>query len=240
MDSISTFFNRFFGVAVRGQTYLNGIYLLLSFPLGLFYFVFLVTGIAVGVPLIIVWIGLALLMLVFTCWYGFIVFERKMAIWFLREEIAPIYAKDTSNMNLWQKFNATISNPVMWKGLVYLLLKFPLGTFTFVIQTTLVALSAVLLTAPFYYPFVHPMVDLDFGFMIFQPVWIINTLPKAMILSLVGIIVSILSMHILNGLAWVSGKFARVILGNNNQQTAASVAPVTPEPASTPERTTDL
>lgn len=40
---------KFFGVAVQGRTYLNMLYLLLSFPLGLSYFVILVTGLALGI-----------------------------------------------------------------------------------------------------------------------------------------------------------------------------------------------
>ena len=44
MDTTSTALGRYFGVIVRGQTYLNLVYLALAFPLGLFYFVFLVTG----------------------------------------------------------------------------------------------------------------------------------------------------------------------------------------------------
>jgi len=39
---------QFFGVAAREGTYLNIIYLLLAFPLGCAYFVFLVTGLSLG------------------------------------------------------------------------------------------------------------------------------------------------------------------------------------------------
>ena len=42
----SQFLAKFFGVAIRGQTYLNLIYLSLSFPLGLVYFIVLVVGFA--------------------------------------------------------------------------------------------------------------------------------------------------------------------------------------------------
>ena len=44
-----------FSVVVRPQTYLNIFYLLLSFPLGIAYFVFLVTGLSVGFGLLIIW-----------------------------------------------------------------------------------------------------------------------------------------------------------------------------------------
>ena len=52
------------GVAVDPRSYVNIFYLLLSFPLGLFYFVFLVTGISLGVGLTIIWVGIPILLLV--------------------------------------------------------------------------------------------------------------------------------------------------------------------------------
>lgn len=80
MNDLGNSFANFFGVAVRGQTYLNALYLLMSFPLGIFYFVFLVTGLALGFPLIIIWIGLLILAAVFAAWYGLLAFERHLAI----------------------------------------------------------------------------------------------------------------------------------------------------------------
>lgn len=37
---------------------------------------------------------------------------------------------------------------------------------------------------------------------------------EASLLCLVGILLVFASLHILNGLAWISGKFARIMLGN--------------------------
>lgn len=209
----------------RGQTYLNALYLLLAFPLGLFYFVFLVTGLATGIPLIIVWVGLLVLALVFVAWYGFIAFERQMAIGMLREQIPPISYQDLSGKSLWQKFIATFSNPVTWKGLLYLLAKFPLGIFSFVVQVTLLSISAAFVGLPFYYQYVHSDIDMTVnGVYYFNPAWLVDTLPEALIGCLIGILITVVSLHIFNGLAWVSGKFARVMLGNFSP---APLAPVT-------------
>ena len=49
---------RLYGVFVKPQTYLNILYLLLAFPLGIAYFVFLVTGFSLGISLLILWVGL--------------------------------------------------------------------------------------------------------------------------------------------------------------------------------------
>ena len=58
MNETTNSMKQFFGVAARGQTYLNIIYLLLSFPLGTAYFVFLVAGLLLGLNLLIIWVGI--------------------------------------------------------------------------------------------------------------------------------------------------------------------------------------
>src|SRR5512133_2745838 len=98
--------NDFFNVALRGQTYLNMLYLLLSFPLGLFYFIFLVVGLSLGFPLMIIWVGLFILLGVFAAWYALIAFERWIGITLLRVEIPPMVAQDLSGKSMWQKFVA--------------------------------------------------------------------------------------------------------------------------------------
>ena len=53
----------FLGVLIDPQSYVNILYLLLSFPLGIAYFVFLVTGISLGFGLLIIWVGVPILAL---------------------------------------------------------------------------------------------------------------------------------------------------------------------------------
>jgi hypothetical protein len=229
MTSSSNVFEKFFGVAIRSQTYLNALYLLLAFPLGILYFVFLVTGISLGISLVIVWIGLAILLAVFLLWYAMLDFERHLAIWMLGEEIPPLSRQDVSGLTLWQKFKSILSNPVTWKGLLYLFARFPLGILSFTVLVSLVALSASLVGAPFYYYWLHPQVNLSWGL-----VWEINTLPQALVLCGIGIFVTLISMHILNGLAWISGKFARLMLGNFSTLPVVPVEPSVPVPPAAP------
>jgi len=224
MESILNALGKFFGVVLRGQTYLNLLYLLLSFPLGIFYFVFLVTGISLGIGLAIVWVGLIILVGVFAAWYAFTAFERGMAIGMLREDILPMSQQDLSGMTLWKKFTTTLANPVTWKGLAFLLAKFPLGILSFVVLVTLLSVSAAFLAMPFYYTYVNPEITL-WGDSTLYPMLLVDTLGEAMLGSLIGVILTLFSLHILNGLAWVSGKFAKVMLGNYSPAPAAPAAP---------------
>ena len=70
----------FFGVAVRGQSYRNLVYLALSFPLGVAYFTFLVTGLSAGTALIIFWVGIPILLLTLAGWWVMGMLERQLVI----------------------------------------------------------------------------------------------------------------------------------------------------------------
>lgn len=231
MQSFMNALGKFFGVFLRGQTYLNALYLFMAFPLGLFYFVFLVVGISVGLPLVIVWVGLLVLLLVIGLWYACIVFERQMAISMLREDIPPITRQDLSGKTLWQKFTAMMGNSVTWKGLLYLLAKFPLGIIDFVILVTFLSVSVAFIGAPFYFAYWSPSVDLTLIGEPWTNVILIDTLPEALLFSLVGLFILLVSMHIFNGLAWVQGKFARVMLGSFAPAPVSAVAAISAAPA---------
>ena len=218
METLKSALSKFFGVVLRGQTYLNALYLLLAFPLGLFYFVFLVTGLSLGLATIIIWVGLLVLTSVLAGWYAMLALEREMAIGMLHEDIPPMSSQDLTGKPLWQQFVATLRNPVTWKGLVYLFGKLPLGFFSLAVLVILGSGSAAFIGLPFYYRYVPLAVDLrsgvNFAAYPFTPVWLIDTLPEALLGCLFGLFLALISLHIFNGLAWVSGKFARVMLGN--------------------------
>jgi len=202
--------NRFFKVMVSGQAYLNLIYLLAAFPLGVFYFVFLVSGLSIGISLSIVWVGIPLLLVVGVGWWVLARFERLLAIHWLKEEVPSMMPPPIEPKNIWRYFKGYLSNPVTWKSPVYLFLKFPLGLATFVILVILVSLSLAFLTLPLTYE----LSDFQFGgfFSPDQAAWQIDSMGEALIGTLIGLLLWPLTMQITNGLAWMHAKFARVML----------------------------
>ena len=192
----------FFGVVADAQTYLNIIYLLLAFPLGTAYFVFLVTGLSVGFGLSITLVGIPFLLLMLGGSWALCNFERKIAIAMLKEDIPPSSSQPTSK-GLWPRVKAHLADRVTWTGVLYLLLKFPVGTATFIIAVTLISITLGLLTAPIYYSFA----DINWS------VWTVDTLWEAFILTLIGIPMVFISLHLMNGAALASGRLARVMLG---------------------------
>jgi hypothetical protein len=207
MNNPQPSFAKFFGVAIRSQTYLNLVYLFLTFPLGLFYFMLLVMGFFLGFSLLIVWIGILILPMVFVAEWACAVFERHLAIWLLHEDIPPIKRSVTTGMRTWDRMKSHMANPVTWKSLVYLLAKFPLGVLTFTVLVILIAMTLTFLGAPVIYRF-FPMKVEHFGISSI----LIDTPWKAIVSFCAGVALLFSTLHISNRMAWISGRFARVML----------------------------
>ncbi len=225
------FLAKFFGVAIRRQTYLNLVYLSLAFPLGLIYFIVLVVGFSLGFALLIIWIGAFILAAMFAIWWALAAFERFLAISLLREDIAPMAApmaapiaalpgswvaeapapspSPTPGRGVWEQVKAHLGNPVTWKSLAFLAAKFPLGLLSFIALVICLAVVLACLAAPVVYPF-FPIEIQWWG----NAVSAIDTLWEAIVMFFLGVVLLFLALHLLNGLAWISGRFARVMLGN--------------------------
>lgn len=190
-------------VVRRRQTYRNLLYLLTAFPLGLMYFIFLVVGLTTSASLLIVWVGVPLLFAMALAWWWIGAFERELAMWWLRIDIPPMGRPATGNRISWPRLREFLGNPVTWKSLLFLLAKFPLGLFSFIVAVVLITLSIGLVSAPLVLILAHSQ-----G-MPFEA----QSLLGALGLALLGILLSIFSLHLMNALAWISGQFARFMLG---------------------------
>ena len=191
-----------FGPATDAQTYRSLFYLLLAFPLGLAYFVFLITGISLGTGLLVIFVGVPILIgMLFAC-QGLGAFERGMARSLLRLNI-PSPPPRASEPGLWPKLKTLFADTTTWKSLFYLLLKFPFGVAAFVVLVTAFSTSLALVLAPLTYG----TLSLDFG------LWRVDSKDEATIWCLIGVVLLLASFHLVNGLAFVWGRFAQMMLG---------------------------
>lgn len=209
------------------QTYLSLLYLVSAFPLGYLYFIVLVVGLSVSVGTAIVIVGLLLLPVMFLIWWGFAIFERHLVMWWLNVDIAPMAPPLPSSTTLWQRLIAYARNPVTWKSLVYLLLEFPFGLFTFLLTLTLLAASLGALFYPASYVInslnyqanpdqgsaglFYGLIPLSRG---------VEPLPLlfALVIALLGFAALIVSLHALRGIGWLWARFARLMLGMSDTQ----------------------
>jgi len=199
----------FFRAPFRLQTYSNLLFLALAFPLGLVYFIFLTVGLTLGYGLTVVWVGIPILALVFAGSWWMSAMERQLAIRLLGAEVPPMAPPPgVEAVGFWQRVQAFLSNPVTWKGMGYLLLKFPLGVASFVALVTLSSVSPSLVLVPVLWPWADMSFDVDL--VLWQPA----TFGDALLCGLLGMILLLLSLNLLNGLAFVWRWVATGLLGS--------------------------
>ncbi|MGH2479662.1 MAG: sensor domain-containing protein, partial [Ktedonobacteraceae bacterium] len=199
-------------VAREAQSYSNMLYLLLSFPLGLCYFCVLVPGILLGIGTLVIWIWVPILLLLMSAWWGLAAFERRIAMRYLHVDIAPMSVASPVHVAWRSSLPARLNNRMAWKTLTFLLLKFPLGLCSFILTMVLLVLSLGLaiiglvlvgISAPFFALFGALQNTPEPG----------RRLRRYLSFGLAGFGLTLLTFHLLNGLAFLTGQLARSLLG---------------------------
>jgi hypothetical protein len=217
MDNSPNSLLKLFNVFTYPQTYLNLVYLFLAFPLGLTYFIILITGISLGIGLLILWVGFLILVAVLALSWAFTIFERQLAINLLRIHIPQKPSTSVPGETVLHQLKRLATNSQTWKGMLYLFLKFPLGTITFTVAVTLLAVSFSLILAPVIYQFV------PINFFYVQ----VNNFSLALLMMVIGIFALPLSLHALNYVAELWGKVSEIFLGERVEISTPTSAPVT-------------
>lgn len=194
------------------QSYRNIGYLCLSLVLGLAYFTLLAPGILLALSTLTIWIGVPLCWGLLVLWWQCAVFERTLAMRCLRVQIAPLSWGPAARKGWWPGFQQRLSNAMTWKTLAFLLLKFPIGLCCFVLTVTLLSLcpglmvlglTLGLLTAPCYALALALLDKPDAR----------QRLTRYLALSASAFGLNLLSFSLFNGLAWLQGQLARLLLG---------------------------
>jgi two-component system, OmpR family, phosphate regulon sensor histidine kinase PhoR len=204
------------------RTYLRISYLLLAFPLGTLYFVVIITGLSTGVGLAIVIVGFPILVVTLLGWMLFGRIERELAIHLLGAQVRPVSVPDHVQRSTRQRLLRTLGDPVTWKTLVYLLLEFPFGIFSFTLAVVLITVSVALILYPaeyavataLYQPFpaglstgtMWPGVTINGHF---DP----NVAAGFLFVSAFGAVLGFASLAVMNGTAWLWARFAELMLG---------------------------
>ncbi len=193
-----------FGILVWPRTYLNIAYLMIGFPIGLAYFVFYVTGGALGAGLSVLGIGLVILFLLVLAAWGLAHFERGLANTLLGANVPPPPPTAIEEGG-WPWVKSVFANPVTWKGLAFQLLKFPLGLASWIVTVVVISLVVGFVVAP--------IVVAVGGVIRIDPWWVADTAGEAWIASLIGLVAVIPALHLLNGVAYLWAMLARFMLG---------------------------
>jgi two-component system, OmpR family, phosphate regulon sensor histidine kinase PhoR len=204
-----------FGVATRRQSYMNLLYLLVAFPLGTAYFIFLVTGLSSGIGMIFALIGIPLMVGLLYVWRWLGAFERQLTMWWLGIEIAPMSAPLPPGLGVLRHVEARLRDRVTWTSLLYLFVAFPFGVLGFVLAVVLISFTSALLISPVA-AIVQLAVDGPAAGSGIIPLWLTP------LLFVLGLALGLGTLHTANALAWVWGRFAQFSLGMSD--TAARLA----------------
>ena len=107
----------FFGIALEPRVYARILYVWLAFPLGLAYFVALVTLLPLGAGLLLIWVGLLVLAFAGLLTWGLVHWERAQAAILLGAELGPARRFRTDGDSLWKWSKSVLASPAFWKGL---------------------------------------------------------------------------------------------------------------------------
>jgi signal transduction histidine kinase len=181
-------------------------YLLLAGCLGTLEFVFLVTGIAVGVGLAVTLIGIPVLIGCVYAWGALAEGERRVIHSLTGTEIPNPYRPLPAG-GWWVRLRARLGDPATWKDLTFLLLQFPFGLVSLIITCVVLGVGLQALTLPLWYWAIPDGVD--FG--VFQ----IDALWYALALVPVGALVLLLGIPALGALGRLYVNYGEVLLGSN-------------------------
>src|SRR6185437_8366437 len=157
------------------RPFVDALFLLTSFPVGLVAFVSLVVMLSLGVGLAIIWIGLPILVLAILGWRQAAGLERWRIGAFLGVPIPDPHQPWPAG-SVWRRLRTMLADPAVWRDLAYWILLFPIGVAELVLVVTAVTVTASLLAAPFTYR----SVDINMGSVH------VHTLPAALALVLLG------------------------------------------------------
>ena len=182
-------------------------HLLLDFPLGIFWFVVIVTGISTGLGLLITLIGLPILTVTFLLVRAGAELEIRRTEAFLGIEVRR--PPKTPPVQGWlAKLLAPFRDPASWKALLYHGLVLPVrGVFDFVIVVTLVTTSGAAAALPFYFwALPHHGIQIND-----HSYW--NDPWQIALITLAGLVLGYVTVWVIRGLAWVDVQFVRGLLG---------------------------
>ncbi|HWM12550.1 MAG TPA: sensor domain-containing protein [Solirubrobacteraceae bacterium] len=144
-------------ITARGWTSVT--HHLLGLPLGIAYFVWLVTGLSVGAGLAITLLGIPILTLVLANVRPLLMAERGLANALLGAQLPPVAIAPGGDGFL-GRLKAYWTDVTTWRGVLYLLLRFPVGTFTFTVVVATFSTALWCLAAPL----LAPLGAMDLGF----------------------------------------------------------------------------
>ena len=195
---------RFLHVLIEPHSYLNALYLLIAFPIGLTYFLVLVIGAVSGALFTIVLIGVLILLATLGAAWLFAIFERELANLLLGAGIPPLALPEPELLTPMQMLRRHLQRATTWRSLAFLLVKLPFGIFATWLSLALLGPCLAGIFIPFG----------DFVGSGPRP----ETVGALLVPGIPAVFGLALSFHILNAVGRWWGRFAADMLGVSAEQ----------------------
>jgi len=219
------------GAPFRGETYRNLLYLALAFPLGLGYFVGLVTGGALGIGLLITLVGLPILLVTLSATTLAAGLEAWLATRLVGVEASvPAVLRESTldegfvlpGDGFFDAVRRLLTAPSTWTSVLLVLSKFAFGIVSFVALVTSGAVTATMVAAPLVYDSATVNLGLTGGatagtYRVGS--WVVDTLPEALVVAAGGLVVAVLALNLLNLLAGVQARYTAALLRVDAERT---------------------
>lgn len=212
----------------QGSLMGNIAFLMLSFPMGLIYFVLTITGLSVGLGTLVIWVGLFISFATLFMVHGMAEIERRLVSSLLRmpQAYQPYRQRETSKGFL-RRFGNVLRDPYTWTSTIYMLfIKMPLGIINFTLTLTFLVLSAALTFMPLFYLLnlfidsilamsgvaAHTSILVPYFIEIhgsFDPLIFVRTFACIPL----GLVIWLITRLLITGLARLSGELANAMLG---------------------------
>ena len=206
VSSNKSMLSRFFGIFADAGAWGSLIYMIFALVTGIIYFTWAVTGISIGMSMIILIIGIPIIILFLYSVRGLSFIEGRIVEALLGERM-PRRARFTDkNVKLWDRIKELFTDRSTWSGILYLVLQLPLGIIYFTLMITLIATSIATIFAPFV-QVIWNISIIDIGNEYYDIPWLL--LPLMMI---AGFLLLTITMHIAKFIGKIHGKYAKALL----------------------------
>jgi hypothetical protein len=201
------------GAATAAQTYKNLLYLLFAFPLGLVYYITLTIGFTLGVGLSILLVGFLILLGTVIGLRFIASFERTLANTLLGTEISAPTDVRHSGDGVVESATAYLRASSTWRGLGFVVLKFPIGILSFVLLVTFLGTAVELLLLPL---FPEGVFNIQVaGLSVAQNV---RTTIGQTVAVPIGAVLALFAVHLLNAFAAAIASVASSLLGSGESE----------------------
>jgi hypothetical protein len=191
----------FFGPLIEGRTYRSLAYLLLGLPLGVAYFSFVLTMLALGFGLAITVVGLPILAATLRLARGLTALDMRLTEGLLHLEMPRVPIVTSSRHGLRRYFGDRDA----WVDAAYLLLRLPLGVIDFTIAVSVVGSALFLVSLP--------VVVAAGATTLTVGAWSVNSQARAWMLVPGGVLLLLVSPHVIKGVASISARLPHAMIG---------------------------